>query len=321
MRLMARPNTDKLLFSADVPRVVMPESPSVWGRFGSSFFGRWCLAGVSLLSALGPLPAAHAQAPDPSCDAVSDTEQQRTDGHYREARARLLQCVNAQCGGDVRRRCASALQKLDAVTPSIVIRAIDARGNDVSDVRVSLEETPLASALDGMAIPIDPGEHRLFLERPGHDPVTKTFSIRAGEKFRSIEVQLEPPVLPAVASEPSPAAHGATDPDGRIAAGATLIGVGVVGLAGFTWLGLSARSREHDLESCDPTCSSGAVDSVRKRYLLSNVSLGVGVVALGSATWLLLSGRSEKPAAQSRDNGLFLLGEPGGGMATYRRAF
>jgi hypothetical protein len=106
-----------------------------------------------------------------------------------------------------------------------------------------------------------------------------------------------------------------------MAAGATLIGIGVVGLAGFTWLGLSARSREHDLESCAPACRNGAVDSVRKRYLLSNVSLGVGVVALGSATWLLLSGRAEKPAAQSGENGLFLSAGPAGGMATYQRAF
>jgi hypothetical protein len=276
--------------------------------------------GVLLLLAVLPARAAPAQAPDPSCDAVASTEAMRTDGHYREARARLLQCVNAQCGGDVRRRCAAALQKLDAVTPSIVVRAEDAQGNDVTDIAVSMDGEPLVNSLDGMAIPVDPGEHVLSLERPGRPAVSQRFVIKEGEKFHSIEVQLEP-APPLRTPSPADVAAASAAWDGRLAAEATLIGVGVAGLAGFTWLGLNARSRESDLKECRPDCTAGHVDSVRKRYLLSNISLGVGVVALGSATWLLLTDSPSKALAQPRDLGLEFLAGPGVGFATYAHDF
>lgn len=244
----------------------------------------------------------------------------RTDGHYREARERLLQCVNAQCGGDVRRHCAAALQKLDGVTPSIVIRAEDAQGNDVADVAVSMDGEPLVSSLDGMAIPVDPGEHVLSLERPGRPRVSQRFVIKQGEKFHSLEVHLEP-APPPLTPPPTDAASVPAAWDGRLAAEATLVGVGVAGLVGFTWLGLNARSHESDLKECRPGCSTGRVDSVRKRYLLSNISLGVGVVALGSATYLLLTGSPSKALAEPRDLGLEFLAGPGVGFATYAHEF
>src|SRR6185436_20500068 len=92
------------------------------------------------------------------CEAVQQTEGLRASGQYRAARTRLLECVNAPCAGDVRRRCATALQKLDAVTPSIVLRAQLANGNDATDVSVRMENEQLASSLNGLAIPVDPGE-------------------------------------------------------------------------------------------------------------------------------------------------------------------
>src|SRR5690606_8247650 len=104
---------------------------------------------LALVVWLLPSGALHAQTGGASCEAVERTEAMRAAGHYREARARLLECVNAQCGGDVRRRCASTLQKLDAVTPSVVIRAYDAMGNDLTDVSVMLGDQPLTSSLDG----------------------------------------------------------------------------------------------------------------------------------------------------------------------------
>src|SRR5688572_24356238 len=223
-----------------------------------------------------PVPRASAQSDGASCEAVERTEAMRAAGRYREARTRLLDCVNAQCGGDVRRRCASTLQKLDAVTPSIVVRAEDENGNDVTDVAVSIGDQPLSTTLDGMAIPVDPGEHRFVFTRVGYDPVVQTHLIRQGEKFRAIDVRLggDAPGLPPLSPE-SPGSAGLSPT--RLAAGATLIGVGLVGLGGFTWLGLKARSGESDLSDCSPACSKARVDTVATRYTLANVSLGVGV--------------------------------------------
>jgi hypothetical protein len=235
--------------------------------------------------------AAQAEPSEPSCEAVEKTEPLRAQGQYREARVQLLECVNAQCGGDVRRGCAATLQKLDAVTPSIVIRAEDEGGNDVTDVAVSSGPDLLVNSLDGMAIAVDPGEHVFTFQRPGEAPVTQKLTIARGEKFRPIDVKIgsRPTLaLPDAASAQSDSGISSE----RLAGGVSLIGVGVAGLAGFTWLGLKARSREEELNDCKPNCSDGRVNSVEKRYLLANVSLGVGVAALGAAAWVLLSGSS-----------------------------
>jgi hypothetical protein len=263
--------------------------------------------------------AGRAQAPDAACEAVERTERMRSDGQYRKARALLLECVNAQCGGDVRRRCATTLQKLDAVTPSIVVRATEPSGDDLTDVAVSLGDEQLVSSLDGMAIPVDPGEHRFTFTRPGQPPVVETLPISQGEKFRPINVVVgASSPREAVEPEPSPPPATGSSLERTVATG-TLIGVGVVGLGSFAWLGSRARSGEKDLESCDPACSDGAVDSVQKRYLFANVSLGLGVLALGGATWLLLTAPSTDATAE--DRGLAIGADRDGAFASYSGRF
>jgi hypothetical protein len=267
--------------------------------------------------------ASRAQVPagDPSCDAVEQTEAMRAEGQYRTARTRLLECVNAQCGGDVRRRCAATLQKLDAGTPSIVVRAVDSSGNDLTDVAVSLGDERLVNELDGMAIPVDPGEHRFVFTRDGHGPVVQTLSIERGEKFRAIDVVIgsEPTLALPPASEGS--SSGASGSSERAVAAATLLGVGLIGVTSFTVLGLRARSGEEALERCKPNCSEGRVDSVKMRYLLANVSIGVGALALGAATYLFLSGSSDRSVAEPADRGLAVGADATGVFASYSGRF
>jgi hypothetical protein len=284
-------------------------------------FALMCLCMVALCAVmLSSRPAAaQVQPAEASCDAVEKTESMRAAGQYREARTRLLECVNAQCGGDVRRRCAATLQKVEAVTPSIVVRAEDENGNDVTDVSVSLGPEQLVSSLDGLAIPVDPGEHAFVFQRPGEDAVTQTLSIKEGEKFRPINVRIgaRPTLaLPPPASEKAESSMSSA----RLGGTVTLIGVGAAGLAGFTWLGLNARSREHVLEDCKPGCSTGRVNSVKTRYLLANISGAVGIAALGTATWLLLSGPSENDVAQPAD-GLAIGASAAGAFAAYSGRF
>jgi hypothetical protein len=149
--------------------------------------------------------------------------------------------------------------------------------------------------------------------------VSLTLKIRDGEKFRATEVPLESPAPPRPVEPTGPAAP-ASGWSPRVVGGATLIGVGVVGLAGFTWLGLSARSEEKDLQDCKP-CTQARIDSVHTRYVLANISLGVSVVALGSATWLLLTGPSTKATSESDLAGLSIVAGSGGGFASYAHRF
>jgi hypothetical protein len=268
-------------------------------------------------------PASRAQAPaaDASCEAVEQTEAIRAEGQYRKARARLLECVNAQCGGDVRRRCAATLQKLDAVTPSIVVRAEDPSGNDLTDVAVSLGDERLVNELDGMAIPVDPGEHRFVFTREGNAPVVQTLAIEQGQKFRAIDVVIGSPPTLALPPAPDASSPGASGSSERAVAAATLLGVGVIGVASFTVLGLRARSGEEALERCKPNCSDGRVDSVKTRYLLANVSIGVGALALGAATFVLLSGSSDDAVADRAARGLAVGADTTGAFASYSGRF
>ncbi|MEY4546207.1 MAG: hypothetical protein RL685_2402 [Pseudomonadota bacterium] len=280
------------------------------------------LAALSVVLPLLSLPSrsAWAQSPEAQCEAVQQTESMRAAGQYRAARALLLECVNAQCGGDVRRRCAAMLQKVEAVTPSIVVRAQLANGDDATDVSVSLGDEQLSSSLDGIAIPVDPGEHRLVLQRPGHAPVSQVLNIREGEKFRAVDVMLEPSALSGGTASSS-SVSSVSNFDGRLAAGGTLIGVGVVGLASFTLLGLKARSDESDLKACKPFCSKAQGDSVLARYWMANISAGVGVLALGAATWLLLSGPSQPSSPVSDLAGLSIVAGSDGAFAAYEHQF
>jgi hypothetical protein len=270
---------------------------------------------------LSPVSRAQAPAADANCEAVEQTEAMRAEGQYRKARARLLECVNAQCGGDVRRRCAAALQKLDANTPSIVVRAEDPSGNDLTDVSVSLGDERLVNELDGMAIPVDPGEHRFVFTRVGEAPVVQTLTIEQGQKFRAIDVVIGSP--PNLAQQPASGAPSSVDSgvSDRTVAAASLIGVGVVGVTGFTILGLRARSGEEALERCKPNCSEGRVDSVKMRYLFANVSLGVGALALGAATYLILTGSSDDDVADPADRGLAIGADATGAYASYSGRF
>lgn len=277
------------------------------------------------LTLLGPFllsPASQAQAPaaDASCEAVEQTEAMRAAGQYRNARARLLECVNAQCGGDVRRRCAATLQRLDAVTPSIVVRAEDPSGNDLTDVGVSLGDMRLVNELDGMAIPVDPGEHRFVFTREGHEPVVQTLTIEQGQKFRAIDVVIGSPPALALPAPVAASSEGSGSTDRTVAA-ATLIGVGVAGVTSFAVLGMRARSGEEALERCKPNCSEGRVESVETRYLLANVSVGIGALALGAATYLLLSGSSDDSVADSADRGLAIGADTTGAFASYSGRF
>jgi len=150
--------------------------------------------------------------------------------------------------------------------------------------------------------------------------VVRELTIQESEKFRAIDVVIgaEPNLaLPP----PAEAASGGSGSSDRSVAAATLIGVGLVGVASFTVLGLRARSGEEALERCRPNCSEGRVDSVEMRYLLANVSIGVSALALGTATWLLLSGSSDDDVAEPADRGLAIGADANGAFASYSGRF
>ena len=76
-------------------------------------------------------------------------------------------------------------------------------------------------------------------------------------------------------------------------------GVGAIGLGVFATFGLwgyFGSPGYRSLQACAPGCSPADVDTVRGRFLVSDVGLAVGVVGAGVATVLWLTrGHGEKP--------------------------
>ena len=67
-------------------------------------------------------------------------------------------------------------------------------------------------------------------------------------------------------------------------------GVSLVATASFVGWGIAGYERKRALEAdCAPFCAGSDVDTVQRRYLISDVSLAVAVASLGIASVLYLT--------------------------------
>jgi hypothetical protein len=144
------------------------------------------------------------------CLAAADQGQSlRDDGSYRRAHEAFATCARDACPRVVANACSNWLRQLDEATPTIVLAAKDAAGNDVANVRVSIDDAPLAGALDGKPQEVDPGEHALRFEHEGAAPIETRVVIRAGEKNRIVGVTFP---AESVSADPSTAANPLASP-------------------------------------------------------------------------------------------------------------
>jgi hypothetical protein len=168
-----------------------------------------CLASASAL-----LTASNTRAGDPTtADCLSANEhsiQLRADHKLRDARAQLLICAASSCPGDVRNACTRRVMDVNTAIPTIVFEAKDAAGNDLTVVKVSMDGHPLLQKLEGIAISLDPGEHKFSFETPGQPSVEKTIVLQEAEKGRHVTVtfgaQPSPTPPPEATAAPAPSA-------------------------------------------------------------------------------------------------------------------
>jgi hypothetical protein len=241
------------------------------------------LVAAALLSAEGQgeraQEATHA---NPCATSYERAQEQRTDGRLRQALAELRVCVQESCPAFIRSDCLGWQEAVEAALPTVVLRArLD--GKESAEVSVRVGAQIFQERLDGRAVPVDPGSYAFTFTAPGAASVTVRAVIAAGQKDRIIAADL-PSLGDAleVASVPPPswwAQH--QEP-------VVLGAVGVAGLAGFAILGSSGEQQERALAAtCQPRCEPRAVQEVRDRYRLADVSLGASAIAFGVAGYLL----------------------------------
>lgn len=268
-----------------------------------------CVGFVALLAVLLLCPRA-ARADARACiEHHSEGQLLRDQARFLDARQRFVGCADAACPAAIASECADLLADLERATPTVVLAARDEGRRDVVGVRVELDGQPLEGALNGRAIPLDPGPHRFrFVAPDGRVQELEAVALES-IKGRPIEVQFAaPPSATPVAkgARPDPAAAALalpidaanTSSNTRPTLAYVLGGIGVAALAGSGYFAWSGRSQRQELaDTCSPSCTDEQVSPVRSKYLVADILLAVGVGSLGAGAYLFFQAPDRVPTA------------------------
>jgi hypothetical protein len=197
---------------------------------------------------------------------------------------------------------------VDAATPSIVLAVKDARGNDLSDVRVQLDGQPFVDRIDGTARPVDPGSHRFVFDAADGAHAEQEIVVREKEKDTRVRVVLGATPMASPNIEAKLATSSAPPPPAlALVAG----GVGVVGLAVGLIAGIVGSSKHATLvgecqgNTCPPS-AQGDLSSFHTLRTASTVGYVVGVVGVvgGVVLWIV------PPSSKGLTGGVGVYAEP-----------
>lgn len=287
-----------------------------------------------------------------ACIAAAEQGQSlRDDGKYRGARESFVSCSQDTCPRVVAQSCTKWLREIDESAPTVVLGAKDEQGNDLTDVKVSLDGAPFASQLDGKPLIADTGEHLLRFERERSVAVEQKVLLRAGERTRVVSVTLrsinalggaeedastETPEQPAAPPEPVLSAHHV------VAASITLGALAAAGTAIFFYVQSgNEKNSANDLKNNTPALSDTAAcnpsppamapaacgdlrNHVNAQHNDMNTAIGLfagaGGLALGAvATWIFWP-KPHAPEAEPPASGA-LVPVPGGAMLSVTGRF
>jgi hypothetical protein len=269
-------------------------------------------------------PARVAAADDTSdCIAASEAAQTLRDQRaLLEARDKLTQCARDVCPGPIRLDCIQQQVVVSAAMPSLVLRAKDAHGDDVTEVTVLCDGKPFATRLDGKALLVNPGSHVFRFESATLPPVERPIVVAEGEKNRLVVTDLTmptapPPSEPSVAASPAP--RDRVNGDGLFVPGVVFAGIGVAALTPMSVLWVTGTHDIHEMRTtCAPAaggggCPADRVDSDRTKLVVGDVFMGIA--AAGIATGAVLIVVSSYPAADERPASLRVEASPLNGGA------
>jgi hypothetical protein len=203
---------------------------------------------------------------------------------------------------DVLRTVGKELIGLDLRVPRLTIQVTPA----VPDTSVRLDGEPIAEALAGVAIPVDPGVHYIEVRAPDRAVSAQTVALRERES-KSLEFTLTPPVPSSTSTgTPTPTTH-ATEPTPALSAAlppahqphpnqapaivATAISVALAGggVAAFLVAGAAHNRAVRECNSL-PTSASNACDYLKspvRAWDFAAAGAWLGALAAGAVAVVL----------------------------------
>ncbi len=192
-------------------------------------------------------------------------------------------------------------------------------------LEVTVDGTPLAEAAYGIALPVDPGTHRIRAVAPGKQAFEKSVEVPSSSA-EHLKIDLPtlsdassaPPVAPKEAERQSAAGqttvNGSSGPPtstartlGFVASGLGLVSVGV-----GSYFGLKAFSRwDARNQACESGCTAEAKtagDEAKSAATGSTVGFAAGAAALAVGVVLILTSSSAKEQAPSARVGKLQVG-------------
>jgi hypothetical protein len=211
-----------------------------------------------------------------------------------------------------------AATEVEALLPKIPSVVVTLQGATASEVALTLDGAPLATALLGEPRPVDPGKHRIEARR-GHEVVVADVTVAISEnkavtvRFEGSGVGAAPGGTPASPSETAPgpvtgAAPAATSDSapsssstkktlGWVALGVGAAGIAVGGITGGLALGKKGDfedSPECEGTVCRRSTMQDELDSYSTLRTVSSVGfIAGGVLAVTGVVLLVTGGSSE----------------------------
>jgi hypothetical protein len=184
--------------------------------------------------------------------------------------------------------------------PSVVFLPKDGGGHDLVGVKVTIDGTR-SQTLDGRPVTLDPGAHKFRFEAAGLPVVERAYVLAEGAQGRQERIDMG--TQPTGAAATPVASPGGTSQSGggsgRRTVGLVVGGVGVLGVAAGSVLGLMAISEWSSSQAdcrTTPTCSASARpqavrehDTAASEGTGSTIAFAVGGAALAAGAYLFFT--------------------------------
>jgi len=204
-------------------------------------------------------------------------------------------CSSETCPGAIITDCGKWLSEVDQLTPSLAFEVrID--GKDTSTAQVELDGRPLSDW--SKSVKVNPGRHDVRVVVQGFEPYTENLLTLEGQRLKvvSAEFKTKVPEAPKPATVPPTPVYTRPTPTATY----VLLGVGVLGAAGFATFASIGKTKQNQLDNdCTKlmTCTDEDLKPMKTMYLIGDISAGVGAAALlGAAITYFTRPSVEAPA-------------------------